>query len=70
MVAYVTISVGTRPQDTHAVLVSDDAAVVSAAVRALIARVGGASLLEGVVDPLRAWSADYDQLSTDPAAPS
>ena len=70
MVAYVTISVGARPQDAHAVLVSDDAAVVGAAVRALIARVGGASLLEGCADPLRDRPADYDPFSADSAAPS
>jgi hypothetical protein len=44
---YLTISVGAHPSEARPVLASNDAAVVSAAVRALLTKVGGAALLEG-----------------------
>jgi hypothetical protein len=64
MAAYITISVGARPQDARAVLVSDDRGVVSATIRALLARVGGAALLEGAHDGV-VEQATHGQTPTD-----
>jgi hypothetical protein len=47
MAVYLTISVGARPQDARPVLASADSQVVGAALRAVVARVGGAAMLEG-----------------------
>ena len=48
MGTYLTIMVGPRPEQARPVLASSDAAVVGAALRAIMGRLGGAGLLEGV----------------------
>jgi hypothetical protein len=45
--AYITISVGNRPDQARPVLASGDGAIVRAALRAIIARLGAPALLEG-----------------------
>lgn len=45
MRTFVTVSAGPSPQDALPVFSSDDPFVVEAAIRALIARAGGAALL-------------------------